>query len=144
MGREGKRKREIPYPYRVRVGGGGGIGCPEAVRAAFELGAAFVVTGSVNQITKESGSSDYVRAALAKASYSDVTMAPAADMFEEGVELQVLKKGTFFPGRAHALRTPYRTYDSLESLERAGELPRLEKKILGSTVDAVWAETKRF
>ena len=37
---------------------------------------------------------------LAKAGLADVVMAPAADMFELGVEVQVLKRGSMFGVRA--------------------------------------------
>ena len=78
--------------------GGGGIGCPEAAAAAFAMGADFILTGTINQLSRQAGTCDQVRQALSEATYSDVTMAPAADMFDMGVELQVLKKGTMFPG----------------------------------------------
>ena len=42
-------------------------------------------------------------------------MAPSADMFEMGVKVQVLRKGTFFAPRAARL-TRLRAYDSLEEL----------------------------
>ena len=58
------------------------------------MGAAYVVTGSVNQACVESGTSDAVRQMLAEAGQADVAMAPAADMFEMGVKVQVLKRGT--------------------------------------------------
>ncbi len=41
----------------VRVGAAGGIGTPAAALAAFMMGAAYVVTGSVNQACVESGAS---------------------------------------------------------------------------------------
>ena len=37
-------------------------------------------------------------------------MAPAADMFEMGVKLQVLKRGTMFPMRAQKLYELYRAH----------------------------------
>ena len=74
---------EQNYATRVRVGAGGGIAAPEAVHAAFALGAAFVVTGTINQMTRQAGTCDAVRLALSKATYSDVAMAPAADMFDQ-------------------------------------------------------------
>lgn len=49
------------------------------------MGADFIVTGTVNQMARQSGSSDYVRRALSNATYSDITMAPAADMFDQGM-----------------------------------------------------------
>ncbi len=49
--------RQFQYPFPVRVGAAGGLGTPEAVAAAFILGADFVLTGSVNQCTVEAGTS---------------------------------------------------------------------------------------
>ena len=80
------------------------------------MGAAYVVTGSVNQACIESGSSDTVRALLAEAGPGDVGMAPAADMFELGVELQVLTRGTLFAVRARRLYELYRGHESLDEL----------------------------
>ena len=65
-----------------------------------------MVTGSVNQLARESGTSDVARAMLAQAGLADVTMAPAADMFELGVEVQVLRRGTLFAQRAARLLPP--------------------------------------
>merc|ERR1719163_379549 len=48
---------------RVRVGAGGGIGCPEAAAAAFAMGADFVVTGTINQMSRQAGTVDQVRKA---------------------------------------------------------------------------------
>ncbi len=79
------------------------------------MGAAYVVTGSVNQACVESGTSDAVRKMLAEAGQADVTMAPAADMFEMGVKVQVLKRGTMFAMRAAKLYELYRAYPSLGS-----------------------------
>lgn len=57
--------------------------------AAFAMGAAYVVTGSINQACLESGSSTLARRMLCQADPADVIMAPAADMFEMGIKLQV-------------------------------------------------------
>jgi len=133
----------FPAKYRVRVGVGGGIGCSEAALAAFNMGAAFVVTGTVNQLCRESGTSDNVRKQLCKASYSDVCMAPAADMFEEGVKLQILKKGTMFPSRANKLYELFCKYDSFGNMPTE-ELDRVEKRIFRKSLDEVWKETQDF
>ncbi|MGD0558363.1 MAG: hypothetical protein ABSA93_25710, partial [Streptosporangiaceae bacterium] len=55
------------YQRRIRVGAAGGLGSPQAVAGAFALGAAYVLTGSVNQLAVESGVSDDARALLAQA-----------------------------------------------------------------------------
>ena len=133
----------LAWQSRTRVGIGGGIGCPEAVRAAFAMGADFVLTGSINQIARESGTCDVVRKMLSKATYSDVTMAAAADMFTEGVKLQVLKRGTMFAGRANQLFQVYEKYDCLEDIP-----DQLRKKIetvyFRKSTAEVWEETKNF
>lgn len=46
-------RAQFKLASRVRVGVAGGIGCPEAVVAAFAAGAAFVCTGTINQMTKQ-------------------------------------------------------------------------------------------
>jgi PfaD family protein len=136
-------QRELNLAHRVRVGTGGGIGCPEAVLAAFRMGAAFVVTGTVNQMSRQAATCDNVRAALAKAKYSDVTMAPAADMFDQGVQLQVLKTGTMFPSRAKKLFDLFCRYSSLDALPE-NELRKLEKSVFKKSVAEVWKETTNF
>merc|ERR1719198_1631720 len=128
---------------RIRVGAGGGIGCPEAAAAAFAMGADFIVTGTINQMCKQSGTCDIVRKQLSEATYSDVVMAPAADMFEMGVDLQVLKKGTMFPARAKKLYELFVQYPSLEALP-AEVKARLEKQVFRKPIQTIWDETVKF
>jgi len=85
------------YSKPIGVGLGGGIATPEAAAAAFALGASYVLTGSINQSCIEAGTSETVRQMLAQAKQADVVMAPSGDMFEMGVKVQVLKRGTMFP-----------------------------------------------
>jgi trans-AT polyketide synthase, acyltransferase and oxidoreductase domains len=131
------------YDRPVRVGAGGGLGTPSAVAATFALGAAYALTGSVNQAAVESGLSEEGRRLLAQADLADVMMAPAADMFELGVKVQVLKRGTMFGVRALRLYELYSGFESLEALPSA-ERSRLESEILHAPVEAVWSETRRF
>src|SRR5262249_38288546 len=65
-------------PSPPRVGAAGGIGTPESMAAAFGLGAAYVLTGSVNQAAVEAGLSPLAKAMLARAEVADVAMAAAA------------------------------------------------------------------
>jgi PfaD family protein len=134
---------EQRYAVPVRVGAAGGIGTPAAAAAAFTLGAAYVLTGSVNQACVESGTSDLVRALLAEAGMADVTMAPASDMFEAGVQVQVLRRGTLFAQRARQLHELYRAYDGLDALP-PDVRERVETKVLGRPVADVWADCVAF
>jgi PfaD family protein len=129
--------------FRLRVGAAGGLATPHGIAAAFALGAAYVLTGSVNQACVESGSSDLVRKMLAEAGQADVIMAPAADMFEMGVKVQVLKRGTLFPMRAAKLFELYRAHPSLEAISEA-ERVRLEKELFRVPIEAIWSETQAF
>lgn len=131
------------YGQPPRVGVGGGLGTPAALASAFAAGAAYVVTGSVNQCTVESGLSEDGRALLARASMTDVAMAPAADMFELGVEVQVLKRGTLFAQRGKELYRAFRAYPSLEAIPEE-ERATLERKVLGRPIADIWADTKAF
>src|SRR6185436_1804030 len=105
---------QFRYSSKLRIGLGGGIATPASAAAAFAMGAAFIVTGSVNQACVESGSSDAVRQMLAEAGQADCVMAPAADMFEMGVKVQVLRRGTMFAQRGAKLYEAWRNHDSIE------------------------------
>jgi len=131
------------YRDPVRVGLAGGIATPDSTAAAFALGAAYVLTGSVNQACVEAGTSDTVRRMLAEADQADVTMAPAADMFEMGVKVQVLKRGTMFPQRAgklYELFTRYNRYEEISSDQR--EI--LERDFFRCSFNDEWKQTQQF
>jgi trans-AT polyketide synthase, acyltransferase and oxidoreductase domains len=131
------------YLTPVRIGAAGGIGTPTAALAAYMMGAAYVVTGSINQSCVEAGTSSHAKQLLAQAEMPDVIMAPAADMFEMGVKLQVLKKGTMFPMRAQKLFELYKAYNSLADIPGA-ELEKLEKQIFRRSLASVWEETVAY
>jgi len=134
---------EHGYAQALRVGLGGGIATPASASAAFSMGAAYVLTGTINQACIEAGTCDEVRAMLADARQADVTMAPAADMFEMGVEVQVLKRGTMFAMRGHKLYNFYRNYDSLEAIP-ADDRAKLEKDIFRAPLEQIWSQTEAF
>lgn len=131
------------YATPPRIGLGGGIGTPSAVAAAFQMGAAYVVTGSINQACKESGSSATVRAMLAAASQTDVGQAPAADMFEMGVRVQVLSKGTRFTTRGDKLFQIFKQYEAIEDIP-ADEREKIESEIFRAPLDTIWEQTRAF
>ncbi len=131
------------YPVPVRIGAAGGISTPASALAAFMMGAAYIVTGSVNQACIEAGASEHTRQVLAQAGMADVAMAPSADMFEMGVKVQVLKRGTLFPMRAQKLFELYSHYDSIEQIP-AEELEKLEKQVFKRGVESIWEDTIKF
>jgi trans-AT polyketide synthase, acyltransferase and oxidoreductase domains len=131
------------YPQTVRVGAGGGIGTPAAALAAFMLGADYIVTGSINQSCVEAGASEHTRTLLAKAEMTDVAMAPAGDMFEMGVKVQVLKRGTMFAMRGQKLYDFYSRYDSWQEIP-IKEREKLENQVFKHNFEWVWEECVRF
>jgi trans-AT polyketide synthase/acyltransferase/oxidoreductase domain-containing protein len=131
------------YAKPIRIGASGGLGAPEAVAAAFVLGAEFVITGSVNQCSPEAGTSDAVKEMLAGLDVQDTAYAPAGDMFELGAKVQVARKGTLFPARANKLYQLYRRYGSLEEIDEATRR-MIEEKYFGRSFDEVWAETRDY
>ena len=125
------------YGKQVRVGAAGGISTPESALAAFQMGAAFVVTGSVNQACIEAGTSEHVRRILQTVESTDVMMAPASDMFEMGVELQVLKRGTMFGPRAKKLYEYYTQFNSIDDIPTK-EREKIEKQIFRKPLEDIW------
>ena len=136
-------QRKYEYDRPVRVGAGGGISTPDSALAAYMMGAAYIVTGSVNHACVESGASEHTKNLLAKADMADVSMAPSADMFEMGVKVQVLKKGTLYPMRAQKLYELYTKYNSIETIPD-DERDKLEAKTFQKSLESVWQETTAF
>ncbi|MEG8184593.1 PfaD family polyunsaturated fatty acid/polyketide biosynthesis protein [Nocardia terpenica] len=131
------------YDSPVRIGAAGGLGTPHSVAAAFAAGAAYVVTGSVNQTCIETGVSAAAKGMLAQADIADTIMAPASDMFELGVKVQVLRRGTMFGTRANRLYQLYRDFDSLEAIP-GPERDKLERTVFRAKIEDIWDQTRHY
>ncbi len=131
------------YDIPLRVGLAGGIATPESAAAAFAMGAAYILTGSVNQSCVEADTSPLVKKMLAEARQADVIMAPAADMFEMGVKVQVLKRGTMFSMRGAKLYEIYRTYDRFEDVPE-DQRNLVERSFLKCSFEMEWENTRTF
>ena len=140
-------RNEIADQYRYQqplgVGLAGGIATPYSAAAAYAMGADYILTGSINQACIEAGTSETVRCMLVEASQADVTMAPAADMFEMGVKVQVLKRGTMFPFRASRLYDLFCKYDSLEDIP-ADQRKILERDFFRHSLEEEWEHTQAY
>ena len=136
-------QEKYQYIQPVRIGAAGGISTPESAIAAFMMGAAYVTTGSINQSCLESATSEHTRNLLSQIEMTDVTMAPASDMFEMGVKVQVVKRGTMFAMRAQKLYELYQKYDSIEEIPVA-EREKLESTIFKASLDEIWQECLQF
>jgi len=131
------------YDRTLFVGLGGGIATPESTAAAFAMGAAYVLIGSLNQACVEAATSDVVRKMLCEAGQADVVMAPAADMFEMGVKVQVLKRGTMFAVRATKLYDFYRSYGSYPEIPE-DQRTILERDFFRCSFEQEWQQTRAF
>jgi PfaD family protein len=80
---------------------------------------------------------------LAQARQADIAMAPAADMFEMGIKVQVLKRGTMFAMRAAKLFELYRACDGLDQIP-AAERAQLEKNLFRAPLETIWEQTRAF
>ena len=136
-------QRRYGYAQPIRVGAAGGIATPQSAAAAFQMGADYVVTGSVNQSCVEAGTSDYVKDMLARVDMSDVVMAPSADMFESGARVQVIKTGTMYPMNAQKLYDLYTRYSCLEDIPGT-DMRAIEKRLFHCDVDTVWTYVEEY
>jgi trans-AT polyketide synthase, acyltransferase and oxidoreductase domains len=134
---------KFKYQNPICVGLAGGIATPASAAAAFAMGAAYVLTGSVNQSCVEAGTSEIVRCMLAETCQADVIMAPAADMFEMGVKVQVLKRGTMFAFRAAKLYELYSAYDCIEDIPQK-QKDMLERDYFKCGFQQAWEQTKEY
>ncbi|MFJ3977841.1 ACP S-malonyltransferase [Streptomyces sp. NPDC090021] len=122
----------------VRVGAGGGIGAPESAAASFVLGADFVLTGSINACTAESGTSAAAKDLLQEADVHDTAFAPYGDLFELGGRARVLRKGVLFHARAGKLHDLWRNHDSWEAVPAAVRA-KVERDYLGASFEEILA-----
>lgn len=132
-----------PYARLIRLGAAGGLGTPSAVAAAYALGAHFVSVGSVHQAAIESGLSESGKLMLSQADIDDVIMTSAADMFELGVKVQVLKRGTMMGARGNHLHALYKDYESIDALP-LNERLHLEKNVFRMPLEQVWDLTQTY
>ncbi|MCP3874530.1 MAG: PfaD family polyunsaturated fatty acid/polyketide biosynthesis protein [Desulfobacteraceae bacterium] len=143
IGLKNEFMQKFNYKEPLCVGLAGGIATPQSAAAAFGMGAAYILTGSINQSCIEADICEDVKKMLCQAEQADVAMAPAADMFEIGAKVQVLKRGTMFPVRAEKLYKFYQSYNSFDEIDEKSK-QEIQEKMLQTTFDEAWASTKDF
>ncbi len=134
---------KFKFPEPLCVGLAGGIATPQSAAAAFLMGASYILTGSINQSCVEAGICEDVKKMLCQAQQADVAMAPAADMFEIGARVQVLKRGTMFPVRAEKLYKFYQTFNSFDEIDTKSK-KEIETKFLQASFTDTWNSTRDF
>lgn len=135
--------KQYKFENPTRLGVAGGLGTPQAIASAFSLGASYVCVGSVHQACIESGVSPAVKKMLSIAGMADIAMTASADMFEMGVKVQVLKRGTMMPQRGNHLYNLYMKYKSIEEIPQS-EIIALERDIFRTSIDNIWKDTRAF
>jgi PfaD family protein len=131
------------YPSPLCVGLAGGVATPQSASAAFGMGAAYILTGSINQSCVEADICEDVKTLLCRAEQADVAMAPAADMFEIGARVQVLKRGTLFPVRAEKLYKLFQSHERFEDIDERSK-QEIQEKILQADFEDAWTSTRAF
>jgi PfaD family protein len=134
---------KFEYEIWPRVGAAGGLGTPSALASAYALGAAYVCIGSVHQSCVESGMSKAGKKMLGEAGLADVALTACADMFEQGVKVQVLKRGTLMPQRGNYLYNLYINYKSIDALPEKDKI-KLEREIFKAPINKIWEDTEAF
>ncbi|AIQ41729.1 ACP S-malonyltransferase [Paenibacillus sp. FSL R7-0312] len=139
-------KKELSRTFapvqEMHIGAAGGIGTPEAAAGVFLMGADFILTGSINQCTVESGASPEVKELLEQVNVYDMAYVPSLELFELGGKAQVLKKGLFFSARANKLYELYRNTGSIAQLDSKTK-SQLEDKYFGQPMTDVLEVCKR-
>lgn len=135
--------KEYNYREVIHIGAAGGIGTPQAAAMMFLLGADFIMTGSINQCTVEAGISMAVKNMLCNIEVQDTDYAPAGDMLEYGSKVQVVKKGTFFVGRANKLYDIYKHCDSIADIEEETK-EQIERIFFKKKLNDILEEEKGF
>jgi len=130
------------FAQAVRIGAAGGISTPASALAAFMMGAAYVVTGSVNQSCVESGASEHTKNLLAQMEMTDVAMAPASDMLKWVSRSRCLTRYDVAM-RGQKLYETYQRYGSIEEIP-AEEREKLESTIFKANLDDIWQECIKF
>lgn len=131
------------YSEHIHVGAAGGLGTPEAIAAAFIMGADFITTGSINQCTVEAGTSERVKSILQSLDIQDTVIAPTGDMFEIGAKARVVRKGILFPARANKLYQLYQQYGCLEDIDE-NTRRRIENQYFKRSFDEVLTDVKNY
>lgn len=127
--------------HHVRIGCSGGIGTPQAMSAMFNIGADFILTGSINQCTVEADISDRVKDVLATIQPQDTCQVPAGQQFESGAKEQVVRKHSFFPARAQKLYDLYRLHGGYYEIDE-GTRAQLENHFFRRSYQSIVSELK--
>ncbi|MBC2580401.1 ACP S-malonyltransferase [Clostridium sp. DJ247] len=133
---------EFPKAKDIKIGVAGGIGTPESAAGVFLIGAEFILTGSINQCTVESGTSVEVKELLQQVNVDDIVYIPSLEMFELGRKAQVIKKGSFFSARVNKL------YQLLKNTNSIGQLDcetktQLEERYFNKSINDILEECKK-
>ncbi len=137
-----EQQQSLRLAQKVRVGASGSLGTPEAMAAAFMLGADFVLAAAIHQCSPEAGTSDMVKEMLQSIDVADTDRAPSGELFEQNGQIQVLRKGVFFPARANKLHSLWRHHAALDEIDTTTRR-QIEEKMLGQSFEQAWADLQR-
>ena len=108
------------------------------------MGAAYVVTGSVNQACLESGASEHTRKLLSQTEMTDVAMGPRPGICLKWVlRCRCSNAAPLFAMRAQKLYDLYSRYDTWQDVPQK-EREKLETSVFKRSFDDIWVECVKF
>jgi PfaD family protein len=137
------RAKMVSRNAPVRVGVSGEIATPEAVAAAFRMGADFVLTGLVNSLTVEAGGSLKRRNLLFKTTSTDVTYAPSYEFLDSELPVTVTRFGTMFATKAKRMEDILRTTVSFSGLSES-DRQFMEKNVFQKSLAEAYESSIEF
>ncbi|MEN8907794.1 MAG: hypothetical protein ABF289_17730 [Clostridiales bacterium] len=129
--------------YDVFLGLTGGIGSPVIALNMFNNGADYIVTGTINQCTVESGISDKAKNSLSSCDISDVISLHFNGDFNINKKINVLKKGTLFPMRVNKLYNIYNKYKNLKNVD-SSDIDKIESQIFKKSIREILNEVEIY
>ena len=134
--------KKYSYNKKIRVGASGGIGTAQSAASAYLMGADFIMTGSINQCTVESQTSDTAKDMMSVINVQDTGYVNAWEEYDADKKIQVLKRGTLFKARADKLYSIYQNVDSIDFIDEKTKT-QIETRYFKMTFEEVFEEIKR-
>lgn len=134
--------KKYSYNKKIRVGASGGIGTAQSAASAYLMGADFIMTGSINQCTVESQTSDMAKEMMSVINVQDTGYINAWEEYDSDKKIQVLKRGTLFKARADKLYSIYQNTDGVDFIDEKTKT-QIETRYFKKTFEDVFEEIKQ-
>ncbi|MCO4784209.1 MAG: 1-acyl-sn-glycerol-3-phosphate acyltransferase [Candidatus Cloacimonetes bacterium] len=127
----------------IYLGVTGDLGTPDALAAAFAMGADFVSTSSINLLSNDVSGADSYKECIKKVRFQDVSLVSSFESFESGAKTRALNFGTRFVAVSTKIGSWFFERRSIDTLEDS-EVKYLEEKVFGSSITQTLLDAKAF